>query len=134
MYRARLARRITVGAVTTALSSLLTVIFPATRAAASQVAFSATGAEQSFLVPAGVTTVHVTLVGAPGGNGRDNGGSSGAGGNGAQVTADLAVTPGDTLYIEVGGAGQDGSVAAGGFNGGGNAASGFLNPNIPGSY
>jgi hypothetical protein len=65
------------------------------------------GAEQTFVVPSGVTSITVQADGAPAGAG---------GGHGASVTGTLAVTPGHTLYIEVGGL-PDG--ATGGFNGGG---------------
>lgn len=82
-------------------------------AQATTVTFLYTGGEQVFTVPAGVTTLHVVAIGGAGG-------ASGVlGGAAAQVTADLAVTPGQTLYIEVGGKGKDGaSGGAGGFNGG----------------
>ncbi|MHB1836703.1 MAG: glycine-rich protein, partial [Solirubrobacteraceae bacterium] len=90
--------------------------------------FSYTGAEACYVVPPGVTRVHVVAAGAPGGAGGENVGGStvpgGVGGFGAKVTGDLDVTPGQTLYVYVGGAG--GNVAntgdpggAGGFNGGG---------------
>jgi hypothetical protein len=70
--------------------------------------FSYAGAEQSYLVPSGVTTVHVVAVGAPGG-----GGTQITGGRGAVVSADLPIPQGQTvLYVEVGGTGA-------GFNGGG---------------
>ncbi len=88
-------------------------------ARATDVTFLPTGAEQTFIVPAGVTTVHAIAVGGKGGDGA---GSGGAGGFGALVSADLAVTPGQTLYIEVGG---NGSGSTGGFNGGGNGGSGL---------
>jgi hypothetical protein len=69
--------------------------------------FSYTGNEQSYVVPAGATYVHVVVVGAPGGPVGYHGGL------GAVVSADLPIPPGQTaLYVEVGGTG-------GGFNGGG---------------
>jgi hypothetical protein len=77
--------------------------------------FEYTGGEQTFTVPAGVTSLEVLAIGG-------SGGSSGAvpGGLGARVTADLAVTPGQTLYVIVGGDGQtDAQGGSGGFNGGG---------------
>ncbi len=43
------------------------------------------------------------------------------GGVGAQVDGEVSVTPGETLYVEVGG---DGAVDGGGFNGGGGASGG----------
>jgi Glycine rich protein len=84
-------------------------------AAADTVTFSYTGAEQVFVVPAGVSRVEVTVIGAKGGRA----GSPFAGlavGRGALVTGSLAVSPGQALYVEVGGAG---GTSAGGFNGGG---------------
>jgi hypothetical protein len=60
-----------------------------------------------FLVPAGVTMLHVVAVGGAGAS------ILAPGGEGAAVTADLPVTPGQMLYLEVGQNGADG-----GFNGG----------------
>jgi hypothetical protein len=90
-------------------------------ARADTTTFLPTGAEQTFTVPAGVTTIHVLAVGGKGGAGGNSGEyPGGAGGFGAFVTADLPVSPGEVLYVEVGGNGLDGSSGgAGGFNGGG---------------
>ena len=82
-------------------------------------AFTTSG-EQSFTVPAAVTSVQVTLVGGNGGNGQDGG----SGGIPATVTATLAVVSGQTLYAEVAGNGTNGGIfggSAGGYGGGGNA-------------
>ena len=82
-------------------------------------AFSSTGSEQTYTVPAGVTEIRVAATGAAGGS------SCGTpGGRGAQVSADLALTAGQVLYVEVGGAGgtpvcDDGTLEPGGWNGGG---------------
>jgi len=77
--------------------------------------FDYTGTTQTWIVPAGVTSVYVEAVGANGGLG------SGASRGGARVQGTLAVTPGETLAINVGGGGAGGaSGAAGGWNGGGN--------------
>jgi Glycine rich protein len=82
-------------------------------AKATTVTFEFTGGEQTFAVPAGVTHIHVVAIGAAGGD------SGGAGGGAGQATVDIAVTPGQTLYVEVGGRGKDGGAGgAGGFNGG----------------
>lgn len=70
--------------------------------------FMYTGSEQQLAVPAGVSSVQVDAFGAPGGGS--------AGGLGGTASAAVAVTPGQTLYVEVGGAGTG---TAGGFNGGG---------------
>lgn len=80
--------------------------------------FEYTGTDQVFQVPAGVTSVHLVLVGGRGGRG-----TGANGGVGARVTGDLAVTPGQTIYVVVGGNGSDGMAmttdpAPGGFNGG----------------
>ena len=56
-----------------------------------------TGAEQTFVVPAGVSSVHVVALGAPGASG------GASGGRGAWVSGDLPVAPGQTLFVEVGG-------------------------------
>ena len=79
--------------------------------------FSSTGSEQTFAVPTGVSSVSAAAVGGSGatGAGTDPGSSGGAGGFGAQVTGDLAVTGGETLYVEVAG---NGAGQTGGFNGG----------------
>jgi hypothetical protein len=77
--------------------------------------FFYTGGEQTFTVPAGVTSLHVVAIGAAGGDA-----TAAKGGAGAEVVADLGVTPGQTLYIEVGGKGEtEAEGGVGGFNGGG---------------
>ena len=97
---------------------------PVASAAATPVTFGYTGAEQSYVVPAGVSSLQVGATGAPGGTGvaSGDGGIGGAGANGAHVDAVVPVTPGETLYVEIGGAGGTGnqnSGGTGGFNGGG---------------
>jgi len=67
--------------------------------------------EAAFTVPAGVTSLDVVAIGARGGDGTGGdgfGGTPGVGGRGARVEATLDVTPGDTLYAEVGGPGETG--------------------------
>ena len=93
--------------------------------------FAATGAEQTFTVPAGVSSVHVVARGAPGGRGASLDSSPSPGGMGAVVSGDLAVTAGEVVYVEVGGApsfdanacypGLGGVPCVGGFNGGGSS-------------
>ncbi len=74
--------------------------------------------EDTFSVPAGVTSVSVAAVGAPGGNGGLSGSASadGApGGLGAVVRAPLVPVAGlSTLYVEVGGPGGHGVGVNGG--------------------
>ena len=71
--------------------------------------FTYTGTVQNFTVPAGVTSISISALGAQGEMGI--GGDAGAGGFGALANGDLLVTPGDILTIYVGG--------SDGFNGGG---------------
>ncbi|HTR72330.1 MAG TPA: glycine-rich protein, partial [Solirubrobacteraceae bacterium] len=75
--------------------------------------YAYTGVEQTFDVPAGIFQIHVLAIGANGGNGDEQGGT------GAQASATVSVTPGQTLYVEVGGNGQTKGAGQGGFNGGG---------------
>ena len=86
--------------------------------------FSYTGGEQSFTVPSGVNKVHLEVYGAAGGRAYSK-----YGGNGGYSYGDLDVVPGDILYINVGGKGQDGrggdySSKNGGYNGGGDSLGG----------
>ena len=89
--------------------------------------FASTGAEQTFLIPEGVTRVHVVARGAAGAAS-----AIAAGGRGAVVSGELNVDSGATLYIEVGGAPTTSSLCrsafvlgdqpcVGGFNGGGSS-------------
>jgi hypothetical protein len=82
--------------------------------------YASAGTGQSFSVPAGVSSVAVTLYGGAGGT---NYGSDAAGGDGAEVTANLATYPGEALGVDVGGAGvggaDNGAEYPGGVNGGG---------------
>lgn len=95
----------------------------AASAQATTLTYLYTGGEQTFTVPAGVTTLHLVAIGGAGGS------SAVLGGAAAQVTGDLAVTPGEILYIEVGGKGKDGvSGAAGSFNGGAPGGGGGVSP------
>lgn len=70
--------------------------------------FGFTGADQTFTVPAGVTSVSLTAWGGHGAGSNNQAG----GGRGALVSGTFAVTPGDQLTVTVAG---DGGVAAGGF-------------------
>jgi hypothetical protein len=89
---------------------------------------SASGQEQVLPLPAGLTSVQVTAIGAAGGTSAFNG-PNGSGGEAAQVTGTVAVVPGSTLYVEVGGtptsAGRcvNGGPCVGGWNGGGDGGS-----------
>lgn len=91
----------------------------------NRVVFSATGADQSWTVPAGVNYIFVKMWGAGGGPGRAGGWSYGAdGGGGGHSRALIPVTPGTTLTIKVGLGGLTasyGSVYGGGGGAGANA-------------
>lgn len=77
--------------------------------------------EQTFVVPTGVTSIHITAYGASGGNSLSDSAQWGKGGFGGAVSGFLTVTPGETLYIYTGQQGRDGDQTAtnGSFNGGG---------------
>jgi hypothetical protein len=97
---------------------------------ATSTCFNSTGAEQQYTVPDGVSTLQVVATSGHGGTGGSTTGNIGAGGGGggagATVTSVIAVSPGETLYVEVGGLGgnANGQVGgSGGWNGGGGAAS-----------
>jgi hypothetical protein len=98
------------------------VLSPAAACASSTVSevFNPTGGEQSFTVPAGVTSIRVRPIGAAGERGSLAGPFAGSapGGDGAVVAGQFPVTPGEVLYVEV---------ADTGFNGGGPAGFGAGN-------
>jgi len=100
-------------------ATTLAAIAPGAALAAAPTTFSYTDGVQTYTVPAGVSALSVTAVGATGGT-SDADGSPG--GQGAVVDSDVPVTPGQTLYVYVGGNGAGGASTAGGFNGGGNAS------------
>ena len=83
--------------------------------------YNFTGSEQQFVVPAGVTEITVEVYGAQGAEPDDRLDNS-DGGLGGYVTGVLSVTPGETLYLYVGGEG--GVDGTGGYNGGGNGGFG----------
>jgi Glycine rich protein len=114
----RISRRLTVCCVCV---SFLTLSIGAGSAQAFVIkTFLFTGAEQTFTVPGGVTTLGVTAIGGYGGAATDS-----VGGAPADVVGSVTVTPGQTLYVEVGGVGQTiGEGGEGGFNGGGNGGGG----------
>jgi hypothetical protein len=96
---------------------------PSCSAGSCTVSFTTPGTGQSFIVPAGVTSLSVTLYGGAGGS-TSFGGPTVAGGDGALLTATLTVSPGEVLGVDVGGAGTSSAgtavaAVAGGVNGGG---------------
>ncbi|MES2679965.1 MAG: T9SS type A sorting domain-containing protein [Bacteroidota bacterium] len=99
------------------IGTLMLMIFIQTGAFRAQTVtqiFNYTGSMQTFLVPPCVGSMTIDVKGASGGTG---GSSGSAGSNGASARGVITATPGQLLYIAVGG---QGSLTAGGFNGGGN--------------
>jgi hypothetical protein len=95
--------------------------------------FAYDGSVAEFTVPAGVTSLQIVTEGAGGGNGYGSGGIGGGnGGIGGQVSATVAVTPGEVLDIIPGGAGANGRASGGGDFGpggtGGSAGIGNVTP------
>jgi hypothetical protein len=113
----------------TALAALFALAQPAGASAATIASQSfTTPGEHPFVVPAGVTSLQVALVGGIGGAGK-GGASGGSGGIPATLSAQLAVSPGEIMYAEVAGNGEaaTGAHNPGGYGGGGEggARSGF---------
>lgn len=80
---------------------------------------------QAFKVPPGVKSLRVVAEGGAGGEGASfDPNFGGAGSLGAVVSGELEVTPRETLYVDVGGDGEDGGWTGGrgGSNGGGEGA------------
>ena len=90
-------RRALVAAVLTTLASFA----GAAQARAATDTFAYTGGSQLWTVPSGVISATFDLYGAAGGTSQ-----YGTGGLGGRATATLAVTPGDSIQIEVGQNGQ----------------------------
>src|SRR6266540_6592135 len=69
--------------------------------------FSFTGGAQSFTAPENVCEITVDAFGAEGGDGDVDSQVFGTGALGGRATATVSVTPGETLQVLVGGAGDD---------------------------
>jgi hypothetical protein len=82
--------------------------------------YNYTGALQQFIVPNRVTAIQVNAIGAVGGTG----GGGQIGGAGANITTTINVTPGQVLYIVVGGYPGQSATAKYGFAGNGGLANG----------
>jgi hypothetical protein len=90
-------------------------------ASPSTVVKSYTGANQTFVVPSGVTTINFIAWGAAGGGGR----ASGIGGGGGFIEGDVTVTAGETLNVKVGGGGVYADNGGGSTQGGGGGGTGI---------
>jgi len=90
--------------VTTVSAVVLAVVAP--QAVAGQESFTSDG---SWVVPAGVSVVQVNITSGSGGDGGRNEAGDGPslGGLALRATAQLSVTPGETIYIGLGENGQD---------------------------
>ena len=76
--------------------------------------YGAAGDVQKFVVPDGVRSLQMTVVGGSGGMGYRGGAVGGLGGPGTQITGNLAVNPGESLALGVGSSGAAGSKPGGG--------------------
>ncbi len=99
---------------------------PASGVSPTTESFSYTGAGQTWVVPAGVTSAQFDVYGAAGGDNSIDG-CNDLGGLGGHVTATLTVTPGQSIDIVVGGHGGNPITEGGlgGFNGGDSGGTGF---------
>mgnify|MGYP000217845351 CR=1 FL=1 len=75
--------------------------------------FTWSGSAQSYVVPAGVTSVTIKAWGAGGGAGNESGAASGTGGGGGYAETTVSVTPGEVLTVRPG----QGGIAPGGGGG-----------------
>jgi titin len=76
--------------------------------------FAYTGSPATFTVPAGITSLNLTVVGAEGGlGGRDSAGFPPPGGYQGVVSGAISVTPGQVLTVGVGSGGANGAAGAG---------------------
>jgi hypothetical protein len=88
--------------------------------------FSYTGGMQTYVVPGGVTSIAVNLTAGGAGLAFPIGGHTA--GRGSRITTEMTVSPGETLYVFVGGRGSNGlnnSAGVGGYNGGGTSGTAF---------
>jgi hypothetical protein len=83
----------------------------------AQTTYNHTGAMQTYVVPPNITLINIQTWGGQGGDVNELYVPQ-SGGLGGYSTGDLIVTPGESIYVYVGG---EGSGGIGGFNGGGNA-------------
>ena len=83
--------------------------------------FTYKGVIQKFIVPNRVTSIQVNAIGAKGGTGA----RGQIGGSGANITTNLNVTPGQTLYIVVGGFPGQSATAKYGFGGNGGSGTNY---------
>lgn len=98
-------------------SGTLSFATPASGFSAMQI-FTSSG---TFTIPAGKTTVKVTVVGAGGGGGASSASSTpgaGGGGGGTGISYLTSLTPGNTISVTIGSGGAGGTSGGNGSNGG----------------
>src|ERR1700733_14436893 len=93
-----------------------------------------------YTVPADITVLQVTVIGASGTGGTRSTGKGGGGGNGERVKAVIPVTPGELLFVNVADNGSGGRASTASTNGGNGGDASYLtadpnalnlNPNPP---
>ena len=139
LVRRQSGRRVAVGVTGLVCAGALASGACAASASAAQTSVTINQASyfQGWTVPAGVSSIDMDVWGAGGGAGWGGAGHGGAGGAGGEVTATLAVSPGEVLGFGVGQAAANGSpsvsgcavdiasdVSQGGFGGWGGGAMG----------
>jgi hypothetical protein len=114
--------------VSVALAALaMTTWWAVAPAGAATTHYGFTGQPVNITVPQGVCGYDIQIVGGNGGDTpkADGSGMSGRGGDAGRIGGRIGVEPGDTIRIDIGGAGQDGDKGgAGGFNFGAQGGSG----------
>ena len=95
-----------------------------------ELSFTYTGSQETWVVPAGVTSLLVHAYGASGASCTHS--TCAAGGLGGHIAATVTVTPLSTMYISIGGMGGNTSSSMGGFNGGGSCTNTDYQPGIAG--
>lgn len=110
-YRSRTDFQIANGVVDSVVMSSAVVASPgcAQSGSTTTCTYLFTGTDQTFVVPQGVTSLQVVLIGGHGGSAEPGGPHTGPGGSGAVVAGTLPVAGGTTLYVDVGGKGGNGS-------------------------
>ncbi len=107
------------------VSAQISAHFTPSASMASQT-FNHTGGLQTFTVPAGITELTIYSAGATGGNTFAGGVKSNSGGSGGVIGGRFAVTPGETLTMLVGEAGDPGNTIGALLKGGGGGGGSFV--------
>jgi hypothetical protein len=130
------------GAVALATGTMVFALGASAGASSVEKSFEDDG-DHSWVVPAGVCSVWIDALGASGGDAIAPGDDNdplivSPGGEGGEAKARIAVTPGETLWVFVGGEGEDTEpvpatdeyvlAGEGGFNGGGDGGPGGVDP------